>query len=457
MSVFSSLNTSVNGVIAQSTRIGIISENLANSTTTGYRRVDATFANIVSGKNDLSQSAFSPGGVGVSSRLTFGREGVIRGTSNNLDLAISGSGFFTVNTEATNTENLRYTRAGNFTQNQNGDFINENGFFLKGWRLEEDGALPDTLNLDQVPSATALAALETINVNAITINPIPTANVSIQANLQASQPIFADPYDAAGGVSIAAGTVNPHFLSQFQVIDSLGGEHQFNFGFVKTAINTWEVEIYALDNTAVNAPDGLIASGQIIFNGDGTPATIATSLTDPITIDWASDADDNIITFALGTAGQPFGTPGATVIGRQDGIFQLDTDYFVNDQQQDGQTAGSLESINVDDEGYVYGLYSNQATRRVFKIPLANFIDPSQLVAETGNIFATTNQTSLPAFQALNQSSFASIITGALEDSNVDIAQELVDLIVAQRAYESNTDVIQTSDELLQRLDQMLG
>lgn len=461
MPLNTSLSVGVSGVLSQSNKLAVISDNISNINTVGYKRVEANFANLVAFDNN--SAIYSPGGVLTGDRLIVATAGLLRPTDKTTDLAVSGDGMFVVSDSPSNNQDLLYTRAGAFDEDDQGNLVNTAGYFLKGWRLDEQGNLPAALNQSQVNAGTAFSNLQTVNVNALTINPIPTSVVSVKANLQASQtpfdftpPSTYDPADIAA--NMASGGVAPHFTTPLQVIDSTGESHQFTIGYLKTAVNTWAIEIYANDATEINPTgtqlEGQIAAGTVTFNGDGTLNSVSAGLTGAITVNWTNTAVNNSITFDLGTAGPIFGTPNAVLVGRADGLYQLDTGYLIDFVDQNGQTAGSLVDIEVDGEGYVFGKYSNQTIRRVFKIPLAKFLDPGQLTARTGNVFALSENTPSPTFYGTGQQNIGRIFGGTLEDSNVDLSAQLVEMVIAQQAYQANTRIISTSDEMLQRLDQ---
>src|SRR5262249_54412947 len=158
----------------------------------------------------------------------------------------------------------------------------------------------------------------------------------------------------------------------------------------------------------------------------------------------------NNIAFNWGTAGQAFGTPGATVIGRADGISQFAAPFDVTSLQANGSQASSLASVNITTDGTLVGNYANGTTRNLYKIPLVTFLDPSQLQSLTGNVYQPTVDTSTANFVQADEGGAGAIEAGALENSNVDTGAQLVNMIVAQRAYEANSKTISTTDTMLQ-------
>ena len=162
------------------------------------------------------------------------------------------------------------------------------------------------------------------------------------------------------------------------------------------------------------------------------------------------------LSFNFGTQGLPFGTPNATQIGKTDGLSQFDSGYNVSFVNQNGAPVGSLTAIAIDSNGFITASYSNGETQKLYKIPLASFTDANLLQAASGDAYAQSNGSGIVNLKQSGQSGVGSISSGALESSNVELASQLTDMIVAQRAYQANSKVIQTADNLLQSLDQII-
>jgi flagellar hook protein FlgE len=260
---------------------------------------------------------------------------------------------------------------------------------------------------------------------------------------------------------MASGAIPPQFSRPVTVFDGLGTSHTLNIAFAKLQNNTWAVEIYAqpaTDITAANASlvNGQIATGTITFNGDGSLQNVSTSLTSSLAVNWTNGSVPSAVAFNFGTQGLPFGTPGATQIGKTDGLAQFDSGYNVSFVNQNGAPVGQLTAISIDANGFITASYNNGETQRLYKIPLASFTDPNRLAAASGNAYAQSNGSGIVNLKQAGQSGVGSISPGALESSNVELASQLTDMIVAQRAYQANSKVIQTADNLLQSLDQLI-
>ena len=175
----------------------------------------------------------------------------------------------------------------------------------------------------------------------------------------------------------------------------------------------------------------------------------------PIAISWNDGSTDSAISLNLGTAGQPSGTAGATTIGLSDGLSQFDSAYNTNFANQNGAPVGELVSVAIDKQGIVTASYSNGQTQALFQLPLASFANPDGLDALSGNVYSQTQASGEVNLRQPGNNGTGSIVSAALEQSNVDLASQLTDIIVAQRAYEANTKVIKTADDLLNELNQL--
>jgi flagellar hook protein FlgE len=215
------------------------------------------------------------------------------------------------------------------------------------------------------------------------------------------------------------------------------------------------VHAIPVSDVTTSLVDGQVATGTITFNGDGTLRSVSPGLTNPVPINWTNGAVSSNVQFDFGTAGQPFGTVGAAQIGLSDGLSQFDSAYNVNFANQNGAPVGQLVSVGVDREGIVSASYSNGQIQKLFKLPLASFANPNGLDAQSGNIFSQTRASGEVNLREAGTNGTGSIVSAALEQSNVDLAEQLTDIIVAQRSYQANTKVIKTADELLNELNQI--
>ena len=326
----------------------------------------------------------------------------------------------------------------------------------------------------RIPSPAAVT-LAGGNVAALAGNKVSIAGESNQGSLLAhlglvdslsggayspqSTGVLGPQYDPTGaiGENLASGDITAQFSRNVRIYDSLGSGHDVRFSYIKIAQNSWAVEVHVIPPEDINTSlaDGQIATGTVNFNGDGTLFSVSTSLLAPISVNWTNGAVSSNISLDLGTAGQPFGTVGATTIGLSNGLSQFDSAYNVNFANQNGAPVGQLVSVAIDGEGVVTASYSNGQTQKLFQLPLASFANPNGLNALSGNIFTETRTSGTVNLREAGTNGTGNIVASALEQSNVDLAEQLTEIIVAQRAYQANTKVIKTADELLEQLNQI--
>jgi len=446
MSLFGSLFSGVSGLAAQSQSMGMISDNVSNVNTVAYKGAVAQFSTLVT--RSEGSATFSPGGVRAGTLYEIADQGLIQASNSPTDVAIDGRGFFAVNTEPDASGEQVYTRAGDFRSDLFGNLRNSAGFYLQGWELD---ANEEVIDRNQ---------METVRVDLVSGSVAPTTRVEAGVNLDATQAAFTDPYTAG---DMASGNVEPHFTQSIDVVDSLGQTHNVTLAFLNTSApatpRTWQVEVYAdpseLQTAGAGAhpANGLVADGEVSFNGDGTLAgntltpVLGGAAADPLAINWAeaNGADDSAITLDLGT------------IGDADGLSQFDADYSVAFTNQNGSTFGELTAVNIDEEGFVIASFSNGRTKRLYQLPVATFANPSALDPRSGNVFAETDASGTANLREADSGGAGKIAPSALETANVDLADEFTKMIVTQRAYSANARVISTTDEMLDELVRISG
>ena len=439
MSLFGSLYSGVSGLGAQSRAMSMISDNVANVNTTAYKGTVAQFANLVTRKDSVT--SYSPGGVRSMGALTIGNQGLIQNSNSPTDAAISGAGFFVVNSLADGRGDQLYTRAGSFAPDFLGNLRTPSGQYLQGWLLDANENVVDINNV------------ATVNVGIVNGLATATNNVRIGANLNADIEAYADPglpYAAGLMAARANGGVGlePHFSRNVQVYDSLGRPQTLTMGFLKTAPNTWDVEVYAADTDQIDLaahPDGLIASGQIVFNGDGSLAENDDfeDTAHPITWNATTGAEDSTITFDLGT------------LDETNGLTQFASPTNVAFVLQNGAEVGELNGVRIDEQGFVIASFTNGEERRLYQLPLATFANPAGLDPRSGNVFSQTERSGEFNLRVAGRGGAGLLATSALEAANVDLADEFTKMIVTQRAYSANSRVITTTNSMLEELIQI--
>ena len=427
--------------------MGIISDNISNVNTVGYKRTDAQFSTLVT--RPTTATTYTPGGVQSLPRPLVDEQGLLQSSTSSTDLAIQGNGFFVVNeisnATATNGQ-YSFTRAGSFTTDKDGNLLNSAGLYLQGFRLSSTGIAPTNLS--------DLTATTTVNVRGLTGSAEPTTAVGIRANLQSSQTINAAIGTYAPGVtatSMAGGGFTPDFVRSVQIFDSKGGSRTVTFGFLKTATaNQWNVEVYVEPSSDVDPTAhpvaGQVAAGLLQFDTDGsfeltgTNASFDGTTTTTITYAAALGLTPSVITIDLGTDEDI------------DGITQFDSASILTSADVNGAVFGELASITVDAEGIVVANFDNGQSRNIYQIPLATFANPNGLQEQTGNTYLATDKSSNVNLQFATQGGAGSVASSSLEASTVDLATEFTDLIIVQTAFNSDARIITTADEMLQEL-----
>lgn len=430
MSIYTALRAGVSGLTANSSALAVISDNIANVNTVGYKRSGVDFSALVNAQN--SNTTYNAGGVLPLTRQQVSLQGSLEQSRSPTDLAISGDGFFIVSPNSQQLSNggsVLFTRAGSFTIDANGYMVNAQGLFLQAWPVNSDGSV--------VTSPTSLSAIEPINISGVGGLAEPSANIEINANLNSEQASYGGAYVAG---DLALGNVATHFESSLEVFDSLGAPRTIAFGFLKTAPNTWQVEAYSRPDTNITGgagTGGLLASGTINFNTDGTVNTVGGTIGTTFNIPWAA---------ATGAATQPLDLDLTT------GLAQNAKAYGITSVKVDGVPPGELVGLILEGDGFVTAQFSNGRTRALYQVPLATFLNPNGLKADQGGAFSTTLESGLYNINAANAGGAGRIVSGALEASNVDLAGEFTNLITTQRAYSASSRIITTADEMLEEL-----
>jgi flagellar hook protein FlgE len=447
MSLFGSLFTGVSALSAQSQAMGMISNNIANVNTTGYKRNEASFSSLVTqaGRSTI----YSPGGVRAATEQTVNQQGTPQQTASSTDVAISGSGFFVVQQSPSKSsgQETMYTRAGSFSEDENGYLRNSNGFYLMGWEIGDDGKLVD---------ATAdVASLTPVSVGFESGRTKQTTQAEVVMNLDARQTV----------------TNATNFSRSMTVYDSLGQAQQLQLDFTaQTAPNTWKLSI--TDPKHISTDPGTFITGTtptttrsaqidctLVFGSDGRidkAATIAVT-TPPATV------PDNLGILALNDDGSlEMGLNGIDWSNNSDsaqnitidfsGLTQSASDYSVGTINQDGAELGLRTGIAIDTDGNVVASFSNGLTQNLARIPIATFTNPNGLQERTGNVYIQTSQSGAYNLRDAGTAGAGNIATSSLEASNVDLADEFSRMIITQRAYSAGTKIISTTDQMLTEL-----
>lgn len=439
MSVLGGLYSGISALSAQSRNFGIISDNIANVNTIGYKEVEGRFSNFVTSKS-VSRN-FSPGGVTLRPFYDPQKQGLLQTSDSKTDISITGNGFFVVNkaaSSANNSDSFLFTRAGDFTADKDGNLINSGGYYLQGWLLNSDGSVVNANSQDQ------LTSLQTVNVAGFSSVGQPTQNVSITANLPAGQD---------------DGAVAPHQSTNLSIFDSLGARQSLTFQWNKTAnANEWTMTAGITDNTGTfNAIAGATATVQ--FDGNGglagpAAANAFTAVGAAFTLNADGTLDITVPQADLDVSGAELpndlplnlnlGTPG-----QANGLTQFSGGYELKLANQDGSAPSGLDQVIIDENGLVTGVFANGQTRAIYQIPTATFPAQARLDRDNGNAFTITSNSGDVVLNRPGVGAHGALRPETLESSTADTAEEFADLIVAQRAYSAATRIVTTGDEML--------
>ena len=407
------LNTSVSGMMADSNWLSSISQNVANSNTTGYKNVETEFSSLV---DQISNGDPDFGGVATSQTSLNSLQGNVVSTSTPTDLAIQGSGFFVVS-DASGA--LYLTRNGSFTPDASGNLVNSAGYYLMGEDVQ-NGASPLAAN--------SLTGLVKVNV----LNAGQTATATTAASLTANLPSTATPVAAANLPSANSATSTYTEATSLVVYDNLGGAHTINLYFTNTGPNTWEVDAYdAADASASGGfpySSGPLATQTLNFD----PTTGALSSGSPLSI-----AVPNGQTMSLDL--------GDTT--------QLATGFNVTAATANGNAPSGITGVTVGANGALTFNYANGTSNSAYDIPLANLVSPDNLASVNGQAYLPTSASGPVYLGTPGGAGFGSIESSSLESSTVDLATELTEMIQAQSAYEANSKVFQTGADILDVLN----
>jgi len=403
----------LSGLSASSQDLDVIGNNVANVNTIGFKQSDAHFADIFANAGELVGGDQAGLGTRVSAITQSFSQGSLTATSNPLDLAINGSGFFRLSANGA----VEYSRNGQFQLDKKGYIVNDSGDRLTGYPAAADGTI--------LPTATP----SDLQVSQANVAPNPTSKVGVNVGLNSSAAAITSTFDPTDSTTY-------NFATSTSVYDSLGNAHTLGVYFVPNGAtgangeNQWSV--YATnDSTAIgNGP-----VGTVTFNSDGAIDTANTTLPFNISATIGGGATTPL-TFTMDLT-------GSTQYGTASAINQL---------TQDGYTSGRLSSYSVSDDGTLIGRYSNGQTKPLAQVALANFTSPEGLSALGNNTWAESSKSGPPLIGSPGSGSLGALQSGTVEESNVDLTAQLVDMITAQRNYQANAQTIKTEDALMQTL-----
>ncbi len=425
MSLLTALSSGTTGLEASSLELSVVGDNIANANTIGFKLGRASF------EDALTQTVIGgTGEIGLGSRLQAVQkiltQGALNSTGIATDLALQGNGYFIVHGNHNGQTANFFTRAGQFTIDRDGYMVNLEGLRMQGFPADASGAVSGLPGDLLVGTASA--------------QPRATGEITIKANLDAAAAPITVPFDATN-----ANTYN--FTTSLTVYDTLGTPHQTQVFFTKTAAGAWDWHAMTDGGGLQGGTAGTlteIAAGALTFDGEGKLAT--------------STQDGTIQFNPLGAVipqtlafnfGDPTGVAGGTGLAGVTQFASTSASTFIG---QDGFGSGQLSSIKIDTQGFISGIFTNGQTRVLGQVAVAGFSAPDRLESIGGNLYAQSQASGQPVVGAPGAGGRASVISGSLEQSNVDLAEQFVRLIAAQRSFEANSKSITTADQLLSEL-----
>lgn len=429
MTISSSLNAGVAGLNANSARLASIADNISNSGTYGYKRVETEFESMVI-TNASGSGTYSAGGVRASTSRLIDQHGALVSTSHPLDIAIAGRGMLPVTPSVSldaitgGDKPMMMTSTGSFRTDSEGVLKTASGLVLLGWPADADGAIP-TFPRDTV------AGLEPVVINANQTAGDPTTRMQLGVNLPATE-------TEAGG----AGDALPLSVEYF---GNLGTSETLDITFTPTvpasgSSNTWTMTI------ADSAQAGAVI-GQCTLTFDDSRGSGGTLASVTTLSGGAYDATDG--TLDLTVAGGPL-TMTIGKIGDTNGLTQLSDSFAPTNITKDGSPVGNLTAVEIDENGYITATYDTGFTRRIYQIPLVDVPNPNGLYVKNNQTYQVSPNSGSFFLWDAGDGPTGAVVGYAREGSTTDVAGELTNLIQTQRAYSSNAKVIQTVDEMLQ-------
>ncbi len=411
MSLYGMMRTGVSGMAAQSNRLSTTADNIANSSTNGYKRAKAEFSSLVL---PTTPGTYNSGGVTSTIRYAVTDQGALQYTTSVSDLAVQGQGMFVVQ-DATGASFM--TRAGSFVPNGNGQLVNAAGFVLMGYDASNG-----------IPTATTngFSGLVPVSLSQNELNATPSTNGEMSLNFPSNATAVA----AANLPSANGASATYTAKSSMQVYDNLGGQIVLDIYFTKTAANTWEVAVY-------NKADASASGG---FPYSSAALSTETLEFDGTTGDYTSTSATSLSLTIPGGQSFELNLENAT---------QLNADYTLFDSWANGNAPSSIESVTIDGDGVLYAQYGDGTTKALYRIPLATTRSDDLLTVLPGNVYRPSNESGSVLVGFPEDGAFGSVVSGALENSNVDIAEELTTMIEAQRSYTANSKVFQTGADLM--------
>lgn len=422
MSLFSAMMASVSGMQGQANMLSTISDNIANSGTTGYKEAGVSFEDLL---NETSQTSYSAAGVGTNVTYAISTAGDPQSSSSPTSLAISGNGFFVVE-DGSGAKYL--TQAGDFSKDINGNLVNSEGYTLLGYAA--NGTLPGSAN-----------QLTPITIPTTQRQPTATTAGTFAANLPSTSSVDTGTLPAA---NLATSTYTEK--TQVTTYDDLGAPVTLDVYFTNTGPDaggnpTWEVDVY----NAADATNGGFPYTSGSPPGPDVPLATQTLTFDPTNGDLTSGSP---LSFAVPN--------GQTVNVDLSGMTQQAAAFSTATNTMNGNAPSNYSSVEIGTDGKVSEVFADGTTQVIANIALGTVESVNSLTPHAGQAYTTNLNSGDIKLGAPGQDGFGSVKSNELEASNVDLATQLTNMIVAQNAYSANSKAFQTGSDMVTTLIQML-
>ena len=425
MSILKSMYSAASGLGAHGAAVDVVSDNIANLNTVGFKAGRGRFEDILGATVAQSRVAGSSGlGTKLAGVDQMFTQGALLGTGLATDMAIQGDGFFLVRGNFDGINGDFYTRAGQFHLDPTGVLTNAQGLALQGYLADAQGNIGTGITDLVLPANNA-------------VQPQATTRVDIAANIDSGAPIV-------GAFDVLDPATTSNFSTSVTVYDSLGGSHNVDVFFRRTGVGAWEwhglVDGGELTGGTAGVPTE-IANGNLTFNTNGQ---LDTETVNASSADFLGATPGQSITFDFGDSITTDGGGGIS------GVTSYAVQSSVSSVVQDGFTSGALAGITIADDGSISGTFTNGQRRVLGQVALTRFRNNGGLVRAGAGLFVASDQDSgSPLIGAAGTGGRGSIVSEALESSNVDLAQEFVNLINFQRGFQANSRTVHTADEML--------
>ena len=414
-----SFYTSLSGLQAAQTELSTVSHNLANVSTNGFKKSRTDFADVIASSIATDPTKIVGSGAVVKANRQQFTEGNLKTTGSSLDLAITGDGFFAVKTAGVNAATA-YTRNGSFQVDPaTSNIVDSQGSALLGYPVDAKGN----------PTATGADGLVAMNLPQTSGTPAATSSVALKVNLYAAASTPTATFDIANASSYNSSTTTT-------IYDSAGKASTLTNYYIHTGTDAWNVHSFVGDKEL--KVGGSTAGTAVTFDTSGN----ITSPTTPISYDAFTPTTGGVsqtLAFAL------------------TGSTQQSSAFSVNARTADGASIGELAGVSVNEQGIVAANYSNGDTVNLGKVALANFSNPTGLRQLGNSYWSASGISGQAALGAANENGFGTLQSGTLEGSNVDITEELVDLIAAQRNFQANAKALDTASQISQTIFNIQG